>query len=297
MSSGLGAHLAMSRRNHETARSAIGLEVQAPDHPVSQEDRKHIIAMLPLVRWRVDLQPVAEAEKPLRAVAVENQGIEGRQQAAAREPHRHFRVAGQESLSAPGLDLHRNQVAGGDEVGDASLHIRYGQAEIGREIANRRDSQSLGRYGDEAALCVASSRRRQGQDLGRQDALRQVVDALESSAPCRNPDLAAPEQIFERQLAFAPAPPRAARRGRAVEIGCGQRSSIRDFGQDSGDPLGLLTGKAGNIPQVPRPAAASSMRQRSRGCRATGSREASCPQYSNSCRVPLQAARSSSAVS
>jgi hypothetical protein len=60
---------------------------------------------------------------------------------------------------------------------------------------------------DEGALRLLLVRCRQGEDLGWNDALRQVVDALEAAAPRRRRDVARPEQPLKRLLHVAPLPP------------------------------------------------------------------------------------------
>src|SRR5690606_16338378 len=82
------------------------------------------------------------------------------------------------------------------------------------------------------------------QHLLRQDALRQIVDALEI-APCRGRDRPCPEEIFERALAVAPAPPSAAAAAALFELRCAQRTALGDLLQHRIDERALLTGEAG----------------------------------------------------
>ncbi len=61
----------------------IGLEVDPGHEPVAEQERQHVIAVDPLGRRHVDLDPVVETEQPLGAVAMPDDRVEGLTRAAA----------------------------------------------------------------------------------------------------------------------------------------------------------------------------------------------------------------------
>ena len=67
--------------SHEPSTSSVsGLAVEArldpTDDPVADEDRQHVVAVLPLRLRDEHLQPVAEPEQRLGAVAIVDQPVE-----------------------------------------------------------------------------------------------------------------------------------------------------------------------------------------------------------------------------
>jgi hypothetical protein len=61
----------------ETAALAVGLEVEPRHKPVAEEEGQDIIAVLPFVRRRVDLDLVVEAEEAKGAGPLPDERIEG----------------------------------------------------------------------------------------------------------------------------------------------------------------------------------------------------------------------------
>src|SRR5690606_19265002 len=74
---------------HEQPPSgAVGLEVHARRDVLAYEEGQAVVAVLPLVGWRVDLDPVVHAEELEEPSALPHEWVERAQQrAAARSPH------------------------------------------------------------------------------------------------------------------------------------------------------------------------------------------------------------------
>ena len=134
----------------------------------------------------------------------------------------------------------------------------------------------------------------QREDLGRNDALRQVVDPLEAAAPRRGRDVAGPEQPFERLLGVAPFPP-ARSAAFFVKIRGPPGPSLRMRLRRASASARRSFANSRRPFQPISPRSARAIRQRSRGCSARGKSDASCAQYSNSrrlFRLPQAACRS-----
>ena len=58
----------------------VGLQVEPGHEQVAEQERKDVIAVLALVRRRVNLDPVVEVEEPQRAGTLPDERIERRQQ-------------------------------------------------------------------------------------------------------------------------------------------------------------------------------------------------------------------------
>ncbi len=163
---------------------------------------------------RVDLEPVAEAEQALGALALPDQRVERRQQGPRVDPARQARLRVEIGRLRPALDRDRQQLAAprpARRCAPARRRRRGGNSRAGRARWRR---PAHGRHA--AAARAARPRRigRRGVEHGsRQHALRQVVDPLEA-APRGRGDQAGPEQELQRRLAVAPAPPAALARGR-----------------------------------------------------------------------------------
>jgi hypothetical protein len=67
------------------------------------------------------------------------------------------------------------------------------EAEIIAQVLRRGDAERPGRAIYEDAMRLLLLRRRQGEDLGGNDPLREVVDPFEAAAPRRCGDVARPE--------------------------------------------------------------------------------------------------------
>jgi hypothetical protein len=60
----------------EHAGGAIGLEIDARDQRLVEQERQHVVAMAAIGGRRVDLDPVREAEHALGALATPHQRVE-----------------------------------------------------------------------------------------------------------------------------------------------------------------------------------------------------------------------------
>ncbi len=108
----------------------VGLQVEAGDDTVAEEEWQAVIAKFPLLGRRVDLDPVVEIEQALGARALPYEGIEGRDERprldSARDPRLGIEV--ERFLSA--LDRDGPQGTLLDEFGKARAGIRDAEAEI-----------------------------------------------------------------------------------------------------------------------------------------------------------------------
>ena len=220
----------MEPLHEEAPRRPVGLEVDARDDRLAEQERQHVIAVLALVGRRVDLDAVAEAEQPLGALAIPHQRVEGRDQRPRLDPPRPAGGGLEVGCAAPALDLDRQQRALLDELGEPVARLRHPEPEIVAQVALGRDAERPGRDAEQPALRLGFIRRRRADDRRREHALGQVVDALEA-APRRRRDEAGPEQPFERVLAVAPAPPGAAPGAALRELAGAERSARLDLRQ------------------------------------------------------------------
>src|SRR5258708_4152352 len=78
--------------------------------------------------------------------------------------------------------------------------IMGAEAKIVAQVLHRGDAERLSRALDEGALRVLLVGSRQSEDVGRNDALGQVVDALETAAPGRCRDMTSPKEPLEGLL-------------------------------------------------------------------------------------------------
>ena len=83
---------------------------------------------------------------------------------------------------APALHLDRHELARLDQLGQPGTGVGHVETVIVAQVALGGDAQRPGGDAQELALGVLRCRRRQGQEVGREDALGQVVDALEGAA-------------------------------------------------------------------------------------------------------------------
>src|SRR5690606_5162792 len=131
-----------------------------------------------------------------------------------------------------------------DELLDPRMGVGRIEAEIVAQVAGRRDAERARRDEKEAADGLGLGRRRRRRHRGGQDALREVVDALEV-APRRRRHDAGPEEIFERALALAPPPPGALPAAALAELAGAQGAARLDLAPDGGDEIGPLAREAG----------------------------------------------------
>src|SRR6478672_1310741 len=78
----------MERLHDEGSLSPLALQVGTPDDPVAPEERKDVVAELPLLRRLVDLDEVLEAENTLRERAIPEEVVERGQKDRSRRPRR-----------------------------------------------------------------------------------------------------------------------------------------------------------------------------------------------------------------
>src|SRR3954447_16586560 len=92
---GLGRRtvLDMGRVDAEEPGGAVGLEVDAGDERVAEQERQHVVAVDALGLGHVDLEPEADAEQALDAAALPQQVVEGAEQRARLDAARDARVA------------------------------------------------------------------------------------------------------------------------------------------------------------------------------------------------------------
>ncbi len=119
-----------AKRDQQLRDGPVGLEIDATDQPVAQQEGQDVVAMFALGDRRVDLDAIEEIEDAFRTVAFPDQRVEGGQQGTrldvARLPC--FRIGNGRLL--PSLDRHRQQIAGFDQLGQPRLGIGNGQPEI-----------------------------------------------------------------------------------------------------------------------------------------------------------------------
>ena len=168
------------------------------DEPVAEQEGKDVIAVLALVGRRVNLDPVVEVKEPQCAGSLPDERIERRQQRPRRNAARPARVTVKVGEPRPARNLDRLEHARLEERLDRLSRIVRAKTKIVAQVPLRGDAERLSGAVDERALRVLLVRSRQGEDLGRNDALGQVVDPLEAAAPSRRRDVSRPEQPLER---------------------------------------------------------------------------------------------------
>ena len=160
---------------------AVGLEVDAGDDPVAEQERQHVVAVRALGGRRVDLDPVAEAEQPFGARrGTRPAGRTGASRARASIAPRDARLVPEIGRSPPALDGDRQQLLLLDQLGDPELRIRGGEAEIVAQVGRRGDAESPAPRCAELALGLVGGRRRRLDHRPRQHALDDVIEALEA---------------------------------------------------------------------------------------------------------------------
>ena len=107
----------------------------------------------------------------------------------------------------PARNLYRLEHTRLDERLDGLSRLIRTKTEIVAQVLRRSDAKRLSRTLDERALRVLLIGRRKSEGLGRNHALGQVVDPLETAAPRRGCDVSRPEQPLERLFGLAPFPP------------------------------------------------------------------------------------------
>ena len=75
--------LEMDRSHQQAGSPPVSLQVHSSYELVAEEERQHIIAVLPLFRRNIDLDPVAETEQPFRPIPSPDERIERRKKSLA----------------------------------------------------------------------------------------------------------------------------------------------------------------------------------------------------------------------
>ena len=126
----------LDERTHhmQGVRGAIGFEVDPPHQLAVEQKRPHVVAVLPLVGRRVDLDAVVKPEQPLHPRTEKDQRVERAQQRRAAVAARNRLSRTQIRRRRPAVDLDRLQLAVGDQLGDRRLRLPGGQPEIVADV-------------------------------------------------------------------------------------------------------------------------------------------------------------------
>ena len=238
------------------------LGVHAADELTVVEDGQRVVAVHALGARRVDLDPVAEAEEPLRALAVPEERVErGEQGRAARRgaspggaPEGRQILREGEPPAAGALDLDLDDLAGLEEAPegrptDAGPHAREG--EVAREVRVGRPAHRVERPRDVPRPERVGREGLAGRP-GRQDALGQVVPLLEVRPRMHSERPGHPE-VVERVLGRLPAPPAAApARAAMLEVRGARRPAGPDGVRDEVERLAVAP-EPGGPPGVAEP--------------------------------------------
>src|ERR1700722_15399912 len=199
--------LEMHRMDEQSSRLAVGFQVEPSHESVAEQEGKDVVAVLALVGRGVNLDPVVEIEEPQRAGTLPDERIERREKRPREDAARPASVAVKIGEASPAGNLDRLENARPDQRLDRQSGVVWTETEIVAQVLCRGDAERLGRALDEGALGILLVRSRQGEALGRNHALRKVVDPLETAAPRRRRDMTCPGQPFERPFGVAPFPP------------------------------------------------------------------------------------------
>ena len=168
---GWGAGLRIGGMDAQDACRAVGLEVDARDDPVAEQEGQDVVAILALFGRRVDLDAVAETEQAFGAGAFEHQRIERRQQRAGVDLARDAGRGVEVGLLVPALDADGNQFArsrpvlragpscrlarGGNSRAGTTPSPRHGH---GRRFAAVRDGHPPGQGRGRSYMAAGSTR-------------------------------------------------------------------------------------------------------------------------------------------
>ena len=136
---------------------AVGLEVDARDEPVAEQERQHVVAVDALGLRDVDLELEAEAEQALDAAALPQQVVERAEQRAGVDAARDAGVAVQVGGHVPALDLDREQLARLHQLGDARADRVGGEPEVVAQLGQRGDARARARRSPTSSRCASSS--------------------------------------------------------------------------------------------------------------------------------------------
>jgi hypothetical protein len=111
----LGAWFGGDGGDQEGGVLAVGFEVDAGDQSIAEEERQYVVPVDALCGGGVDADPVEEVEESFGAVAVPDQGVEGREQGAGVD-RVVLGAGGEVALLRDAFDLDRDELAGVDEA-------------------------------------------------------------------------------------------------------------------------------------------------------------------------------------
>ena len=135
----------MNGMDQEPAGLAVGLEVEPRHKPVAEQEGHDIVAVLPLVRRRIDLDPVVEAEEAEGAGPLPDERVEGAR--SARAERRRGRGARQcrKREPSPARDLDRPQDARFDEDLNGGFGLFRAETEIIAQLQSGGDAKRQSR--------------------------------------------------------------------------------------------------------------------------------------------------------
>ena len=225
---GRGVPLRPRGRDPQYPGRPVGLEVHPGHQPVAEQERQHVIPVHPLLRRRVDLDPVAEVEQPLGPVPAPHQRVERTDQRGGPDPPGQPGRMVQVCRLAPAGHLDREQLAGVHQIADGGPRPGDREPEVVAQVRLGGHAERAGRDPDQLPERLRRLRRRGVEDLRRQDPLRCVVDPGEPAVAIGHQHLAVPEQPFQGDLRGRPVPPPVAATARSLDLqlGRGQRSLL-----------------------------------------------------------------------
>ena len=266
----------MERLHDERALGALGLEVGAADEAVAPQERQHVVAVDALVLPLVDLDQVVEAEHAPRNARSQSRLSNGDSSSAGGTRPAPARRRGTSTGALPSATASRSSIPSATSASTAAGCARA--APQPPVLDDRRLGQRAAR-GDAAqrrAGAYSSSRRHGGvEHLPRDHPLRQVVEPLEPVA-ARDHEPSGRVQRLEHRLRRLPVPHPALRpRPRSGASRAGRARRSRAASAPRARARARRRCRTTVRLREPR------IRQRCSGQSSTGSRHASCAQYSN----------------
>jgi hypothetical protein len=162
---------AQAPRTSRRPVAAVGLEVDARDQPVTEQERQHVVAVHAAVLRDVDLDAVVEVEQPLGALAAPHQRVERRHQRPGGEATGGARLRVEvDGLRAPAGDPDLLELAGGGELRERPPGRADPQSVVVGEVGGRPDAVRPGGAQQQPAACLV--RRRVPRRPGRGAAAR-----------------------------------------------------------------------------------------------------------------------------
>ncbi len=130
--------------DQEPTALAVGLEVEPRHKSVAEQEGQDIVAVLPLVRRRIDLDPVVETEEAEGAGPLPYEWVERGEKRSGGQASRQTGVAVQKREPTPAGDLDRPQ----DTCFDEDLDCRFGLFRAETEIIAQLPRQSIYHHHD-----------------------------------------------------------------------------------------------------------------------------------------------------